>query len=179
MLSALVLLFVTCGTERWDVKVMKDPAAAEVDLARPHEATVARLRELDAPRYSDANVRSAVERKVYFVTAYVLGYKREKDDGDFHLVISDDPNGAGGTMIAELPAAECVEGSAVPARLGAAREAFTALVQDKPPSEKDRVLRRPLRVSITGVAFFDKIRQKGVAPNGIELHPVRAISKAR
>jgi hypothetical protein len=179
MLSAVVLLFVTCGTERWDVKVIKDPAAAEVDVAHPHEATVAQLRELDAPRYSNANVRSAVEKKVFFVTAYVLGYKREKDDGDFHLVISDDANGATGTMIAELPAAECVEGSAVAARLTAAREAFTAMVQDKPPSEKYRILRRPLRVSITGVGFFDKIHgQKGVAPNGIELHPVLGVAKA-
>lgn len=180
MLSAVVLLFVTCGTERWDVKVMKDPAATEVDVAHPHEATVAQLRELDAPRYAEANARSVAEKKAYFVTAYVLGYKQEKGDGDFHLVIADDANGAAGTMIAELPASDCAEGSTVAARLTAAREAFTAMVQDHPPTEKYRVLRRPLRVSITGVAFFDKIHgQKGVAPKGIELHPVLAIAKAR
>jgi hypothetical protein len=180
MLSAVVLLLVTCGTERWDVKVMKDQAAAQVDVAHPHEATVAQLREFDAPRYSDANARSAVEKKVYFVTAYVLGYKQEKGDGDFHLVIADDPNGAAGTMIAELPAPECLDPSPAAERMKTAREAFTAMVQDKPPSEKYRVLRRPLRVSITGVAFFDRLhRQKGVAPNGIELHPVLALGKAQ
>jgi hypothetical protein len=35
-------------------------------------------------------------------------------------------------------------------------------------------------VSITGVAFFDKFHgQKGVAPNGIELHPVLGIAQAQ
>jgi hypothetical protein len=180
MLSAALLLLLTCGTERWDIKVMKDPAASEVDVSHPHEATLAQLRELAAPRYSDANARSAVEKKAFFVEAYVLGYKQEKGDGDFHLVIADDANGATGTMIAEFPAAECVDASRVAAQMNTAREAFTAMVQDKPPGERYRVLRRPLRVLLTGVAFFDKIHgQKGVAPNGIELHPVLGIAKAR
>jgi hypothetical protein len=179
MLSAALILLLTCGTERWDVKVMKDAAASLVDVAHPQEATVAQLRELDAPQYSDANGRSAVEKKVFFVEAYVLGYKQEKGDGDFHLVISDDANGATGTMIAEFPAPECAEGSSAAAKMGGARIAFALLTQNSTPKEKYRVLRRPLRVSITGVGFFDKIHgQKGVAPNGIELHPVLAISKA-
>jgi hypothetical protein len=82
-------------------------------------------------------------------------------------------------MIVEFPAPECAEGSSAAAKMGGARIAFALLTQSSPPKVKYRVLRRPLRVSITGIGFFDRIHgQKGVAPNGIELHPVLGIGKA-
>ena len=64
-------------------------------------------------------------------------------------------------------------------KAGGARIAFALLVQNKVPSDRYRVLRRPLRVALTGVGFFDRPHgQKGLAPNGIELHPLLSIAKA-
>jgi hypothetical protein len=42
-MSLLLELMLACGTERWTVKVMSDPAAMTVSLA-PHHTTVAAIK---------------------------------------------------------------------------------------------------------------------------------------
>jgi hypothetical protein len=74
-------------------------------------------------------------------------------------------------MIAEIPDPGCVKNPAAKARVAQARSAFVRQVGT--PTSYYTFLRR--RVSLTGPGFFDFVHgQKGVAPNGIELHPVLA-----
>jgi len=106
------------------------------------------------------------ELTVYRVEAQLLSLFGEAD-GDYHLVLAS-PHDATITMIAEVPDPGCA---------GACASGFAAVyarVRQKLMDYLDsaRSVPRPL-VRITGVGFFDYIHgQRGVAPNGIELHPV-------
>ncbi|HEX6513281.1 MAG TPA: hypothetical protein VF157_13340 [Chloroflexota bacterium] len=95
----------------------------------------------------------------------------QETDFDIHLAISlpEDPSQ---TMIAEFPRKEC--GGAVNSfkwqDMATARDSFTGACGQPEPI---KFIRLQGSASITGVAFFDEIHgQTGVAPNGIELHPV-------
>ena len=79
-------------------------------------------------------------------------------------------------MIVELPADGCTKGAApaVRAKMSAARAAF---IKACPDPSSNRFLKLRGTATITGVGFFDvKHGQRGVAPNGIELHPVLGFS---
>ena len=101
-----ILLCLSCGTERGDVLVLNDPGAGKVDLVAPWRGFCRPASSARRTGVRDSNPRCDLEQKVFFVTAYVLAHKQEKEDGDFYLIIADDPNEATGTMIAELPAPE-------------------------------------------------------------------------
>jgi len=78
-------------------------------------------------------------------------------------------------MIAEFPADYCTltTAPALRAKMRHAREALVAACGTA--SESFRSLRGT--AEITGVGFFDAMHgQTGVAPNGIELHPVLRFS---
>ena len=87
---------------------------------------------------------------------------KQEQDSDLHLVICDLEKPEV-TMIAEIPAPQCAEGTA---------------------HEKDYEIARSvvLRISrgtvieLTGVGFFDFLHQtNGAAKNGIELHPILTV----
>jgi hypothetical protein len=171
-LLLLALLAANCGVERRPVKTLADnPGLEKVVLAN-----VTALRALPAPKtWGNSMPRLASEHKVYRIKALLLGYKLEADQ-DYHLVLAElgKPKV---TMIAEIPSAECAQERA---------EKFTkerAFVESihKPEAVGKMVwFQKPVEVVITGVLFWDKIHgQTGVAPNGIELHPVLAIERAR
>jgi hypothetical protein len=92
------------------------------------------------------------------------------------LTISPGPrraDSAGRTMIAEMPAPQCVGASSpfLPS-IKYVRSKFTS--QFHPSDVWHRVI---TPVQIAGVGFFDfKHGQSGVAPNAIELHPVLRFS---
>jgi hypothetical protein len=158
----------TCGVERWAVKTMTDPAAAQVRLT-PQATTIAKLRALRPPTALGPTRRPPIETRTWKVSAHLVGFKREADS-DIHLVIAD-PN-TGGTMIVEFPASTCV-GTKAHARartlIQAARRAFTQACG--PATDSYRHISGT--ATVTGVGFFDfKHGQTGVAPNAIELHPV-------
>jgi hypothetical protein len=109
------------------------------------------------------------------VRARLVGYKGE-DDSDIHLVIAD-PRRKAATMIVEFPNAGCTTKAAGPARksMAQARAALVAACGEAPGRWK---LLDGTAV-ITSVGFVDKIHgQTGVAPNGMELHPVTRVSRA-
>ncbi|MGH9863532.1 MAG: hypothetical protein ACRD35_08925 [Candidatus Acidiferrales bacterium] len=113
-----------------------------------------------------------IETQVFQVTAFLLGFS-EEEDGDFHIVIADldDPSK---TMIVEIPSSIC-SGACASGYTREFEEARLALVNNLgvPKKRFQRVVRV---VTVTGVGFFDFIHgQTGVAPNGIELHPVLRI----
>ncbi len=157
-----------CGLERWSVKTGTDPDAHAVGLT-PVPGSVAQLVSLPAPASPPPGGRvSPTELTVYTIHATLAGYKQEADS-DYHLVVSD----TGRTMIVEIPNPGCV-GASSPfrAQIAQARAKFDARYAPGPAMQAANVA-----VTVTGVGFFDRIHgQTGVAPNGIELHPVLDIA---
>ncbi len=155
-----------CGVERWPVKTLSDPERQRVKL-QPIDETVEDLVLLPRPGYLPATGRAdPVEVTVYRVKARLISLFTEAD-GDYHLVLAS-PNDPSITMIAEVPDPECS---------GACASGFVATYAQVRKDLMDHLNApggepRPL-IHVTGVGFFDYLHgQLGVAPNGIELHPV-------
>jgi len=160
----------TCGVERWSVKTGTDPDAAKVDQSKVSPTTVGYLDGLAAPASTPANGRVApVETTVWSVTATLTAYVLE-DDSDYHLILQD---AQGRTMITEIPDPGCVgPSSPFAAAISQSRSDF-----DGHFSAGTAFKAANVAVRVTGVGFWDNEHgQTGVAPNGIELHPVLGIS---
>jgi hypothetical protein len=124
------------------------------------------MRARTAPNPIPANNRVApTETTVWVINATITEYKAETDQ-DYHIVIQDS---SGNTMIAEIPAPTCVgAGSPFKTQAANARAQFDAQFN---VTSSFQTTSTP--VKITGVGMFDFLHgQTGVAPNGIELHPV-------
>ncbi len=157
-----------CGVERHGVKDLLDGFVPGVS----RDSSVAALRALPVPAGADAG-RTQAEMVLYRIAAVAVAYKVEADS-DVHLAIAD-PADPQATMIAELPAASCLARSTAAPQLEAARADLIAALGDPPTGSRYTELDPAPCVTLTGVAFFDRIHgQRGVAPNGIELHPVLA-----
>jgi hypothetical protein len=159
-----------CGVERWPVKVLADADVAGVDFNAVQE-TVADLVALPAPDVlPDTNRLSPVELTTYAITANLIEAKLE-DDGDIHVVIADPATSD--TMIVEIPdAAHCALTTdfGLVVQMQSARDDYVATFGL--PS-RERFTRVSGTALVVGVGFFDFLHgQAGVAPNGIELHPV-------
>jgi hypothetical protein len=158
----------SCGVERHEVKDLLDgfvPGTAQ-------DSSVGQLRALPVPPDAEAG-RTPPERIVYRIKALAVADKIEADS-DIHLAIAD-PADPGATMIAELPAASCLAQSTEAPELESARTDLVAALGAPPTGSRYHDLSPPRCVTLTGVVFFDRIHgQRGVAPNGIELHPLLA-----
>jgi uncharacterized protein YfaP (DUF2135 family) len=155
-----------CGVERWPVKTGTDLDAGLVNLSSLNPTTIANLTSITAPASPPDNNRvQPTETTVWVINAtltkYVLAF-----DSDYHMVLTDS---AGRTMIAEIPAPGCVgPGSPFAAGIAHARAQFDAMFTATTTFQTANV-----PVQITGVGFFDHLEgQEGLAPNGIELHPI-------
>ena len=157
------------------MKVLTDSDGGKI-IQTPQTATVTDLGKSPDPpdqkRIDNDKTRiQPQEITTYRVNALLLGYRLEADE-DFHLVLAD-PGDATKTMIAELPAPNCVQDSAFAKQLQNMRN---ALVQRfGAPGQRTKRLPRPVPITLRGVGFFDvrhPTPQDGVAPNGFELHPV-------
>jgi hypothetical protein len=157
-----------CGVERWAVKTVSDPDAAQIRLA-PRDVAISALRRLPVPRPLTETRTPGAEMTTYRVTARLKEFKLEAD-GDVHLVIAD-PTG-GGTMIAEFPKLSCT--GAAPTKLKKRMlTARAALIRacGQPSTKRFRSLGG--LATLEGVGFFDYPHgQRGIAPNAFELHPV-------
>jgi hypothetical protein len=145
------------------VKVVLDVDASSIDT-RPVRATVAQLGELPRPSGPlPRNQRVApYELTTYRVVAAVREVLPTENDGDIHVVLQDLEDSSR-TLIAEAPDSACALGSRF---IGAFASAYRTL-RDAP---------RHAIVIVDGVGFFDYVHgQRGVAPNGFELHPILAI----
>lgn len=163
----------TCGVERWPVKTLSDPAADQVNFT-PKSTSVGTLRDKSAPHVGGRTPRiEGVETTTWKVRAKLLEFARE-DDHDIHLVIGA-VTSPSKTMIVEFPDAGCpgARSSAKKAEMKQARDDLISKCGAASSSFHDLTG----SATITGVGFFDVIHgQTGVAPNGIELHPVLAVS---
>jgi hypothetical protein len=159
----------TCGVERWSVKVGTDPNAPQVDTSKATPVTIADMRSWPAPSSPPLNARvSPYETTVWLINGTLTVYKKE-DDVDYHIVVQD---GAGNTLVTEVPCPCCAIGSPFQSMIASARQTFDARL-----TATTSFLTANIPVRIKGVGFFDFIHgQTGVAPNGIEIHPILEIS---
>ena len=159
----------SCGVERWSVKTGTDADAGLVNLSNPQGNDIVTMRSWPAPSTIPLNNRvSPYETTVWVLDATLTEYKLE-NDSDYHLVIKD---ASGNTMIAEIPDPACV-GSSSPfaVDIQSARAQFDANYSATTSFQTANI-----PVQLTGVGMFDFLHgQTGVAPNGIELHPVLGI----
>ena len=173
-LAVLCLLssnvFAQCGVERWSVKTGTDPNAPSVNLSTYISSTIYNFQQSTRPASLPSNGRVAPrETNQYQVSGTLTKYKRETDS-DYHLVIKDS---AGRTMIIEIPSANCVgAGSPFISGIRNARAQFDAKLT---ATTSFKTVSAP--VTIKGIGFWDFLHgQTGVAPNGIEVHPVLNIA---
>lgn len=186
---AFLLLFPTtaflCGVERWKVKTCKDSTVNRLfagndtanSLRTPQHTDIETLIGLPRPAGTLGNTRaSTAERKIWVIEAFVTDYKQETGahgDTDYHLALEDED---GNTMIAEIPKPSCVTGTTpqlLREMIHQARVDF-----DSRFTVTGKFKQTHTRVRITGPAMFDIVHgtpQRGVADNGIEIHPILKI----
>ncbi len=159
-------LFAQCGVERWSVKTGTDADVGLVNLNSTTNTTIASMRAFPAPSTIPSNNRiSPEETTVWVINATLTLYKLETDS-DYHIVIQDS---SGNTMITEIPSPSCVgAGSPFLPGITNARNEFNARFTATSSFQTANI-----PVKVTGVGMFDFLHgQTGVAPNGIELHPI-------
>jgi hypothetical protein len=160
----------SCGVWRWPVKTLSDKHRRDVHF-RPQRTTVQKFRDRSRPHIT---FRSNTPRtsRVEFRTWKLRARPRQatlEDDSDIHLVISV-PHKPRRTMIVEFPKRSCVASAFKRRLIARARSQF--LRNCGPVSSSSWSYLGGL-VTIVGVGFWDeKHGQTGIAPNGIELHPV-------
>ena len=165
-LLSSIPLYAQCGVERWSVKTGTDADVSKVNLNSSTATTIANMRAFTAPNPIPANNRvSPAETTVWVINATMTMFKLESDS-DYHIVIQD---ASGNTMITEIPMPSCVgAGSPFLSGIQNARAKFDAQFNVTTSFQTVSV-----PVQIVGVGMFDFLHgQTGVAPNGIELHPV-------
>ena len=174
LLALATLLFINswiysqCGSDRLKVKTLKDSEVSEINFT-PEPSTVHQQRLFPKPVYHNNNPRDSSEKQVYVIDCILLRFKRETNDGDFHLIVRDPNNNE--KLVVEIPNPQCVNISSNPhfsnikdvrklltTKLGS----FTANYKNAPAGTKIRV---------TGVGFFDK-KNHPTGFKGRELHPV-------
>jgi hypothetical protein len=158
------------------VKTLSDSRKKQVSY-RPLFRGVSFLRHImgpgglgsDTPRIGDSP-----EMRTYQVNVTLLKAVIEPDR-DIHLVVAQ-PGHPFQTLIAEFPSTTCkgAAGSFKRAQIAAAR---AALLHDCGSISSSEFTKLNGSATLTGVGFFDELHgQTGVAPNGIELHPVLGYS---
>jgi len=163
-------IFAQCGVERWSVKTGTDADVSLVNLGTSTATTISSLRSLTAPGTLPANNRvQPTETTVFTLSATLTQYKLETDS-DYHLVLQD---ASGNKMIVEIPSPNCVgAGSPFATGIQTSRSEF-----DGQYTATSSFQTANIPVSVRGVGFFDFLHgQTGVAPNGIELHPILDIT---
>lgn len=159
-----------CGVKRWDVKTLSDADTSRIDFTHIVNSTVQEQINLPKPIGSNT-VRVKSEDTVYSIECYIIAFKKETDDKDIHVVIQDPITKE--TMVAEVISWECmsVKKTSRVQQFKALDEWFAENIGV--PKTKFTYLIEPKLVRLTGVGFFDTFHgQKGMSPNGREIHPV-------
>ncbi len=164
----------SCGVQRWHIKTLDDGDESKINW-NPVLASVSSLIAAPVPsgynEYNDTTRYAPYETQTYTVRAVLVGWKTESDH-DYHLVVAD-PNNPNNTMIVEPPDPTCNDAcdSGFGSIYNATRTKLTNCFGQVPSGFTN--FPSGIVVDLTGVAFFDALHgQTGVAPNGIELHPL-------
>lgn len=160
-------IYAQCGIERWRIKTISD--GANIDTINVVNEEISNLVKLNPPKWHENLSRLDEERKYVKVICNISYYKTE-EDGDYHLVLEDIKTGD--TMIGEIASVECKNTFSFYANC------FKKAKYEFKQNIKSAHKLNPGIYEIKGVLFFDKKHgQKGLAPNGIEIHPIFHIRK--
>lgn len=156
-----------CAVERAPVKTVTD-AHASLVRELPLPATIESLHAIPPPRPLPHDGRvGPVETTVYSLTATLIAY-RLTPQSEIQLVLSDE---ARRTIVAMIPSPECAAGSRFRPEIERARAEFERRYF---PTTEFTEARRA--VEVQGIGFFDYLQgQRGLAPNGLSLHPLLSI----
>lgn len=162
-----------CGVKRWDVKTLSDFDTTYIDFTHVVNSTV--HDQINLPKPIGQNTfRMKLEDTVYSIECYIIAFKKETDDKDIHVVIQDPVTKE--TMVAEVISWECmsVKKTSRVQQFKDLDEWFAKYIGI--PKTKFTYLSKPKLIRLTGVGFFDFFHgQKGMSPNGREIHPVLSI----
>ena len=165
---------ISCGVQRWHIKTLDDGDEHLINW-NPVVDSVTDLAAIPVPsgyqQYNDTTRYAPTETQVYTVRAVLVGWKTESDN-DFHIVISD-PNNPSATMIVEPPDSAC--SMACDSGFGPIFDAVRTKLTNcfGQPTGSFTNFSQTIVADFTGVPLFDALHgQTGVAPNGIELHPL-------
>jgi hypothetical protein len=161
-----------CGVERWSIKTLSDNDTVKIDFKIIIKSTVHEQVSLEEPDKKKARLDS--ETIVYSIDCFIVGYKRESNDKDIHMIIEDIDTDE--TMVIEIPSYECFEIQKT-SRYELFKELQEWFIKNiGQPTSKFVYLEKHIPVTITGVGFFDFHHgQIGMAGNGREIHPVLSI----
>jgi hypothetical protein len=110
------------------------------------------------------------ETTVFEIEAYVIEYKKESDR-DYHVVIEDPVTEE--TMVVEIVDQDCPDIDNT-SRYDLFKEVRDWFTKNFHPTSTFKTTKK--KVKLTGVGFFDYLHgQRGMAPNGREIHPVLSI----
>lgn len=144
------------------------PSSRDGLTERPSGGVCRRLRVAGWTRWRGCDVGDAVYSQPS-VGVCIRARSARAAAATAHLALADDN---GHNMIAEIPAPACVRSGPFRTAIAQARAAFDATYRATTKYKQPNVA-----VTIRGVGFFDRIHnQRGVADNGIELHPVLSIN---
>ena len=167
----------SCGVQRWHIKTLDDGDEGLINWL-PTVDTVSDMAAIPVPsnyqQYNDTTRYAPTETQTYTVRA-VLTVWKEESDHDFHVVMID-PNNSSATMIGEMPDPGCSAAcdSGFGTIFGNLRSQFQTCFGTASTSFMN--LPSGVVADVTGVPLFDAIHgQTGVAPNGIELHPILSV----
>ena len=167
-------IFAQCGKERWNVKTLSDKDTVKIDFKHIINTTINDQTNLPKPvKIPKTMPRQNSECNVYSIDCYIIEFKKEADK-DIHIVLRDLKTNA--TMVAEIPSPFCpeVQNTSRYQKFTLLYDWFRTNVGN--PTSTFKTLPQPLKVRITGVGFYDFIHgQRGMAPNGREIHPVLSI----
>ncbi len=171
-LAVLALLAPACTvcihSRTWPLKVGTDPDARAVVMT-PMTTTIAELVAIPHEERPPGMRRIApAELRTYTLRDVTLRSFQRAPDGDVHMVLAD---AAGHTMIAEVTPPGCTpDASPWRAQISEVRAAVVDVIGQSVIGWGHRTL------SLTGIGYMDSLHgQPGVAPNGMELHPILAI----
>ena len=158
------------GKSRWDEKTLNDSKESQINF-NPLRTTIAYLISTKPSKtITNSTLRFGIELNTYTFECRIKDYRLE-EDGDYHIVLTDLIDKSK-TMIGEIPNPNCssVQKSKHNYQFLEARKFFeNCLFKSK--------LDTGVYI-ISGVAFYDIVHgQLGVAPNGIEIHPILNFSK--
>ncbi len=166
--------FAQCGKERWDVKTLTDKDTTKIDFENIIQSTVSEQCSLTRPSKIKNKPRMSSEITVYEIEAYVIKYKKESDR-DFHVVIEDAETEE--TMVVEILDPDCPDIDNT-SRYELFKEVREWFVENFHPTSSFKSTWK--KVKLTGVGFFDYLHgQRGMAPNGREIHPVLSMEMTK
>lgn len=153
-----------CGVLRWPVKIWADDDSAMVDTV-PVPTTVAELVRVPRPQttFPQRSRVPGVELQTFLVRARFVSAHTQDDDSDIHVIVRD-VDVPEAMLVTEIPHPGCTADERLARVYDDARRAL-------------RTVPRDAIIEVVGLGFFDTLHgQRGMAPNGLEIHPVLGLT---